>query len=407
MLLTDCDAELSLYQLLNQEILANPYPLYQRLRVTDPVHWDIFMQAWILTRYSDVVYALRTFSAARTPSPAALREMGLPEMSVIAELTNNQMLFLDPPTHTRLRRVTASAFSPTNISGVRELISRIADRLLRPVLDRGEFDAVADFAAILPGMVTTSLLGVPESDYTRLNRWAADFSETFGSFQYDPKRSPQIVASCREMRDYFKDCLREQKRFSHSGLVNSLLTAEVDGQSLSEDEIIGTCIVIMVGSLTTTANLISNGLLVLLRHPHELRSMCNNPALLPSAVEELLRYDSPVQHVGRIASEHTEMGGHCIRAGQAVIAVLAAANRDPARFRDPERLDLAREDNRHVSFGWGIHFCIGAFLARLEAQIALGALVALPGLELTTDRLVWRAHLGLRGLSALPVAFKT
>ena len=226
-----------------------------------------------------------------------------------------------------------------------------------------------------------------------------------GNFQHNPDRVPRILKSTEEMTAYFRSAMRAQKLRS-DGLVTSLMNAEIQGDRLTVDEVIANCIVTMVGGQETTTNLIGNGVLSLLRNPLELERLRANPSMVPSAVEELLRYESPSQHTGRLAPEDTELGGKRIRKRQAVMAVMAAANRDPERFPDPDRLDLSRTDNRHVAFGWGAHFCFGAPLARIEGQIAFEELLRwFPQWSLGPGPLVWRTNLGLRGLTALPVNF--
>jgi pimeloyl-[acyl-carrier protein] synthase len=290
------------------------------------------------------------------------------------------------------------------VAGLRDRVAQLVEQLLHRV-EGSAFDAVADFAAIMPGIVTAAMLGVPEEDHSRLRQWANDFSETFGSFHYDPERTPVIVQSCREMCEYFRDCIRQQRIAPTEGVLNALMTARVQGDKLTDEEVIANCIVIMVGGLETTASLIANGLLILLQLPAQLEILRRDPALLPAAVEELLRYDSPAQHTGRIAPFEVELGGKQIRKGQPVIAVLAAANRDPARFPQPDSFDLSRRDNKHLAFGWASHYCLGAPLARLEAQIAFAALLKLPNLRLNAAQFVWRSHLGLRSVMSLPVRF--
>ncbi|MBV9301933.1 MAG: cytochrome P450 [Acidobacteriaceae bacterium] len=401
----DTDAGLSLFQLLDPEVLANPYPLFRRIRSTDPVHWDMFLHAWVITRYDDVVRVFKTFSADRTPSPRQLSEMGLEHMSPIAALMVKQMLFLDPPTHTRIRSLAACVFTPRRVSVLRDRIENIARRLLLRVAETGEMDVMADFASPLPAIITATLLGVPEEDYEQLKDWSADFAEMLGNFQHNPDRTPRILKTVEEMTTYFRDRIREQHQHPREGLLHSLLTAEVNGDKLSEEEVIANSIITMIGGQETTTNLIGNGLLALLRNPAELDRLRRDGSLLGSAVEELLRYDCPSQHTARIAPADMEMGGKRISGGQAVIAVMAAANRDPERFPDPDRLDLSRADNRHLAFGWASHFCFGAPLARLEGQISFSLLTQLPNLHLTSESLQWRNNLGLRGLVALPVRF--
>lgn len=401
----DVEAGLSLYQLLNPEVLANPYPLFHRIRSADPVHWDVFLHSWVVTRYEDVIRVLRTFSADRTPTPEQLRSMGLEQLSPIAALMVKQMLFMDAPMHTRIRSLASFAFTPNRVAVLRDRIGRVADRLLARVLDHGEMDVIAQFASPLPAIITASMLGVPEDDHEQLKAWSASFAEMLGNFQHNPDHIPGILKTVQDMTAYFRDRIREQKKHPREGLVHALLTAEVNGDKLTEEEVVANSIITMVGGQETTTNLIGNGLLTLLRHPGEMQRLRSNPALLASAVEELLRYEPPSQHTARIAPSNQMMGGKELQAGQAVIAVMAAANRDPDRFPDPDRLDLGRTDNRHLSFGWASHFCFGAPLARMEGQIAFERLVQLPNLRLQPAPLSWRTNLGLRGLTALPVSF--
>jgi pimeloyl-[acyl-carrier protein] synthase len=397
---------LSLYHLLDPEILANPYPLYARLRTEAPVHWDPFLHAWVVTRYADVLEVLHRFSARRTPAPEQLTAIGLSELNPIAQVMVRQMLFMDPPSHTRLRGLASQAFTPRRVEALRSHIGEIVEGLLDAVLPAGRLDVIADLAVPLPCIVTAEMLGVPSEDYKQLKAWSADFAEMLGNFQHNPDRAPRILKSVEEMTAYFRLKIREQRDQPREGLVHALSTAEVDGDRLTEEEVIANCIVTMVGGQETTTNLIGNGVLALLRHPAELEKLRGDPSLIPSAVEELLRYDSPSQHTARLAPQDTELGGRQIRERQAVIAVMAAANRDPERFPDPDRLDVTRGDNRHLAFGWASHFCFGAPLARLEGQMVFEAtLRRLPNLALEPGRLVWRENLGLRGLKALPVRF--
>jgi cytochrome P450 len=401
------DSSLSLYQLLDPEVLADPYPLYARLRSEDPVHWDPFLHAWIVTRYADVLTVLHDYSADRTPTPDQLAEMGLSELSPIAAVMVKQMLFLDAPAHTRLRGLASTAFTPRRVEVLREHIQDIADGLLDRVAGRGRMDVIADFASPLPAIVTAEMLGVPADDHERLKNWSADFAEMLGNFQHNPDRVARVLKSVEEMTAYFRDAIAELRGRPREGLIHSLMTARVDGDRLSDEEVIANCIVTMVGGQETTTNLIGNGLLALLRHPDELARLREDPSLTPSAVEELLRYESPSQHTARMAPSDRELGGREIRKRQAVIAVMGAANRDPERFPDPDRLDLSRPSNRHVAFGWAAHFCFGAPLARLEGQIAFDTLLRrLPGLRRDPGPLVWRENLGLRGLTALAVSFE-
>jgi cytochrome P450 len=399
------ESRLSLYQLLDPAVLANPYPFYRELRNADPVHWDPFLHAWVVTRYADVVTVLHRFSANRTPTPEQLAAIGLQSLSPVAQVMVKQMLFLDPPAHTRLRSLSAHAFTPRRVAALAEHIREIAERLLDAVAPAGRMDLIADFAAPLPAIVTAEMLGLPTEDHDKLKTWSADFAEVLGNFQHNPERAARTLAATQAMLAYFREAIREQRARPREGLVHALLTAEVDGDRLSEDEVIANVIITMVGGQETTTNLIGNGVLALLRHPDQLKRLRDEPTLMPSAVEELLRFESPSQHTARLAPDDVELGGRRIGKRQAVIAVMGAANRDPERFPDPDRLDLGREDNRHLAFGWGAHFCFGAPLARIEGQLALDALLRrFSRIALEPAPIAWRHNLGLRGLEALPLA---
>jgi pimeloyl-[acyl-carrier protein] synthase len=398
---------LSLYRLLDPRVLANPYPLYRRLRTEAPVHWDPYLHAWVVTRYRDVIHVLHHFSANRTPTPEQLTAMNLSALNPIARVMVRQMLFLDAPAHTRLRALASTAFTPSRVERLRSHIQEIADSLIDKIISQGSMDLIADFAAPLPAIVTAEMLGVPVIDHQNLKVWSADFAEMLGNFQHNPDRFPRVLQSVESMSAYFRKAIREQSDHPRDGLIHAMMTAEVDGAKLSEEEIVANLIVTMVGGQETTTNLIGNGMLTLLSHREEMEKLRADGSIVHSAVEELLRYESPSQHTARLAPEDLELGGQRIRKRQAVIAVMGAANRDPERFPDPDRLDLTRTDNRHVAFGWAAHFCFGAPLARIEGQVAFETLLRrLPNLNLGTGKPIdWRHNLGLRGLTALHVTF--
>jgi hypothetical protein len=400
------EREPSLYQLLDPAVLADPYPLYRRLRERDPVAWDPFLHAWVVTSYAGVVEVLHRFSADRTPSPDQLAAMGMGALEPVAALMVRQMLFMDAPAHTRLRGLCSSAFTSRRVDHLRPHIQDIADDLIDRAAGKGRLDVVADFANPLPAIVTAELLGVPTADHAQLKSWSADFAGMLGNFQHNPDHVALAARSVAEMAAYFRSAIREQARTGDAGLIGLLVGASEAGTSLSEDEVIANVIVTMVGGQETTTNLIGNGLLSLIRNPRALAQLRDDPAIIEPAVEELLRYESPSQHTARLAPADMVLGGKPIRRKDAVMAVMAAANRDPSRFEDPDRLDLTRPNNRHLAFGWAAHFCFGAPLARIEGQVAFATLLArLPNPRLGQEPLVWRQNLGLRGLTALPVEF--
>jgi hypothetical protein len=319
-----------------------------------------------------------------------------------------QMLFMDPPEHTRVRSLAAAAFTPRRVEKLRDRIQDVAEQLVSAVVDKGSMELMEDIANPLPAIVTAEMFGLPSGDHVMLKDWSQDFAEMLGNFQHNPGRAARVLASLESMLQYFSEAVRRESSHPSTGLLNGLATAEVNGERLTEEEVVANLIVTLVGGQETTTNLIGNGLLTLLRHPDELQRLREDLSLMPSAVEEMLRFESPSQHTARIAPEDTELGGQTIGKRDAVIAVMGAANRDPDRFPDPDRLDLARSDNRHLAFAWASHFCFGAPLARLEGQIVLTTLLSrMPEIRLRSANVTWRANLGLRGLSELPLDFRT
>ncbi len=403
-----CEDAPSIFRLLDPAVLADPYPLYRTLRDFDPVHWDPYLHCWVVTSYAECVTVLREFSADRKPSLAQLDAIGLSALTPVAAMMMRQMLFMDAPSHTRLRGLCSAAFTPRRVDALGEQVQAIADALIDRVLPTGRMEVLSEFAEALPAIVTATMLGVPAADHAQLKLWSADFAEILGAFGHSQERARQMLASVEAMAAYFRSALRDPGGAGRrtGGLLYALAEAEVDGARLSEDEVIANTIVTMVGGQETTTNLIASGLLTLLRQPERLAELRDDPAALESGIEELLRFESPSQHTGRLARADTTLGGKRIRAGDLVMAVMGAANRDPARFRDPDRLDLRRGDNRHLAFGWAAHFCFGAPLARLEAQVAFATLLRrLRNLALPPQRLVWRDNSGLRGLRGLNVTF--
>jgi cytochrome P450 len=397
---------LSLLRLLNPEVLSNPYALYRALREYDPVHWDPYMHAWVVTSYPEVVTVLKNYSADRTPQPAYLDQLGLSLMKPFAEVMLQQMMFMDGAMHARLRNICAAAFTPRRVEELRAVIESIADELIDKVIASGRLDMIADFANPLPAIVTAQLLGVPIEDHEQLHAWVLDLAEVLGNFQHHPDRVAEIVRSLEDLKNYVAARMEEQRSRPTQGLIYSLMTAEVDGQRLSDEQVIANVIITLIGGHETTTNLITSGFLTLLRDPDSLQQLRNHPEIIGSAVEELLRFESPVQHTARIAPADMDLGGKKIKKDARVVAVLAAANRDPNRFPDPDRLDLLRPDNRHLAFGWAAHFCFGAPLARMEGQIAFNKLLRrLSRPALLDKKLDWRENAGLRGLIALNISF--
>src|SRR5271167_1295038 len=400
------DENLSLLRMLNPEVLADPHAIYRALREYDPVHWDPYMHAWVITSYPEVVYVLTNCSADRTPAPEYLDKLGLTFMKPFAEVMLKQMMFMDGAMHTRLRGICAAAFTPRRVESMRDVIASIANELVDKFIALGEIDMIVDFANPLPAIVTAKLLGVPVEDHQQLHAWVLDLAEVLGNYQHHPDRMAEVVKSLDAFYAYIRARMEEERQRPTDGLIYSLMMAEVEGQRLTDEEVIANTIITLIGGHETTTNLIASGFLTLLRDPESFELLRSNPDLVRSAVEELLRYESPVQHTARIAPADMQLGGKTIQKGSRIVAVLAAANRDPNRFPDPDSLDLRRADNRHLAFGWAAHFCFGAPLARMEGQIAFTTLLRrLDHLALLPEPLVWRENLGLRGLKALHVSF--
>ncbi|PYO24055.1 MAG: cytochrome P450 [Candidatus Rokuibacteriota bacterium] len=360
------------------------------------------MGFWVLTRYDDVAGMLRDARFGRkgfdTLLQARFGEAGF----------DLSMLFRDPPDHTRLRALVSKAFTPRVVEEMRGRIQEIVDALLDRAQDVGRMDVIADLAYPLPLIVICEMLGVPTENRDLFRRWSVDIARSLDAIALptEPEVIERGTAARHALADYFRGLIAERRRRPKADLLSDLIAAEEQGDKLTEGELMATVLLLFVAGHETTVNLIGNGMLALLRHPAELRALRADPGLIGSAVEELLRYDGPVQRTGRMPNTDVALGGRTIRKGALVLGLIGAANRDPAHFPDPDRLDITRGDNRHLAFGWGIHFCLGAPLARLEAQIAILALVRrLPRLALATARLEWRRASTLRGLTALPVTF--
>ncbi len=396
----------SLTSLLDPEILADPYPLFHRLRSEDPVHWDPYLHAWIVTSYADAVTVLYGFSADRTPTPEKLASIGLADLSPLADVMVKQMLFMDAPSHTRIRKLVAYAFTPARVEVLREHLTHIVGSLLDAAARKGEIDVIADIGDPLPSRINAEMLGVPVRDAPKLKRWSRDFAEMLGNFQHNYERTPQVRDSVEEMTEYFRAAIAETERHPRPGLISSFIEARDEGDALTPDEMVANLIVTMIGGQETTTNLIGNGTLTLLRNPVAHRRLLDDRSLLPFAIEEMLRYESPIQQTARIAPGDRVLGGKLVRKGQAVIAVIGAANRDPERFPEPDAFDIDRTDNRHLAFGWGAHFCFGAALARIEAHVAFDLMLdRFPNLHGDLDHLDWMStNLGYRGLTSLPLA---
>jgi cytochrome P450 len=390
---------------------VDPYPTYRRLLAEDPVHRTPFGML-ALSRYRDCAAILRD---PRTSSDASNSNMykafmaGRDPEEVFGALAGMRpFLFMDPPDHTRLRGLVQKAFTPKTVENLRPRIQELVDDLMAPVMERGSMEVIEDLAYPLPVRVITEMLGVPLEDHDTFKGWSRELAGAL-----DPDfATPDAVAQRRERAasafvDYFQALIAERRRDPQDDLLTALITAEDEGHKLSEKELLSTLILLLVAGHETTVNLIANGVLTLCRNPDQLRRLRQDPSLVRTAVEEVLRFDPPVQFTARVALEDIDIDGTTLGKGDQAIVLVAAANRDPEQFDHPDMFDVGRQDNRHLSFGLGAHFCLGAPLARVEGQLALGAVATrLDDLALAVDQPEYKTNIVLRGLASLPVAYR-
>lgn len=383
------------YNPLSSKMYSDPYPIYRKLREKSPVHRSRLVNGWVLTRHRDVDAVLRDFKRFSNDERNATNG----RLSPYADAARS-MLRIDPPDHTRLRSLVGKAFTPRAVAELRPRIEEIVDQLLDQVGDT--FDVVDDFAYPLPIIVISEMIGVPPEDRDRFKKWSKDVARLLepGANREETQRADR---SRTELNRYFSGIIEQRQTDPQNDLISAMIAVEDEGDKLSRDELLSTLVLLLVAGNETTKNLIGNGLRTLIQHPDQTEQLRNDPELMESAVEELVRYDSPVQLDRRIALEDVEIGGKQIRKGQSVLTLIGAANRDPEEFTEPDRLDLARSKQSHISFGRGIHHCLGAPLARMEAQVAFRKL-----LERFTDfqfveRPVFKDHIVLRGMESFPV----
>jgi cytochrome P450 len=394
--------------------LENPYPVYALLRTVRPV-LEVPVPdfdgpgAWLLTRHRDVHLALRDsrFSADRMRAPLIHENLDrLPPFIRQTAQGLRTMLVMDPPDHTRVRKLVNKAFTPKRIAALRGRIEEIVDHQLDQLAEMaksGPADLIHDLAEPLPAIVIAELLGVPAEDHRQFRQWSSKLIAGLAS----PKLEDRVAsgAAGQQILAYLSDIIAARRREPRDDLISAMIHAQEESDALSDEELLATSNLLLLAGHETTTNLIGNGVLALLREPDELERLRADPSLLPTAVEELLRFDGPVQATVRVALEDIEIDDHLIPEGALVLVNLGAANRDPEVFEDPDRLDVGRDPNPHVSFGFATHFCMGAPMARLEAQVAVGALIArFPKLVLADDAPEYRPNPILRGLKKLELS---
>lgn len=384
----------------------DPYPRYAELRESDRLHRtpDGF---WVLTRHADVLAAVRDQRLSANPrhigrAPGDAREAGLP---FLGDMGIELLLTADPPDHTRLRRLANRAFTPRSVERLRPRVTEIVDRLLDDATASGAtFDVMAHLAEPLPVIVICELLGVPVEDQAQFKPWSSTVARVI-----DPDVTPEMVSDAvpaiMGFVQYFGGLIEQRRADPRDDLLSSLIAAEAEGDSLGPQELMAMIILLFIAGHETTTNLIGNGTLALLRNPDQLAALRDDPALAATATEELLRYDPAAQLTIRTATEDLELHGIPLARGESVVCGLAAGNRDPRAFDEPDTVDITRADNHHLAFSGGMHYCLGAPLARLEGQVTFTALARrFPDLRLATEAVAYRDHFILRGLTALPVS---
>ncbi|HLF99288.1 MAG TPA: cytochrome P450 [Acidimicrobiia bacterium] len=385
---------------------ADPHPLYHRLRTETPV---LFVPEWdeyVLTRHADCEAVLRDTRFSSNPAHRRL-QLPLDEQDVRTQLSGtnaNVLLFIDPPDHTRIRRLVSKAFTPRRVEEMRAHIQALVDALLDDAQEKGEIDVVLDLGYQVPVTVICEMLGVPKEDRHLFHEWSAAATRLLDGF-IPQDEMMKALGGAMSIIAYLGDVIDARRKAPGDDLLSAMIAAEEEGEVLSEEELRSTTLLLFVAGHETTMNLIGNGMYALLRHPDQWQRLRDDLDLAPLAVEELLRYDGPVHVTGRMATEDIEMDGFSVEKGQTVIALLAAANRDPAEFADPDGLDIGRTPNHHLTFSHGIHYCLGAALARVEGQVAIASLAKrFSRVEQITQDVRYRDHFVLRGLEELRIA---
>jgi pimeloyl-[acyl-carrier protein] synthase len=383
-------------------VRQDPYAAYRELREQDPVHRSS-LGLWFVTRYGDADTVLRDRRCGRNFDRFLDLQIG---SGPLRTMFSGMMLYHDPPDHTRLRGLVAKVFTPRLVASLQPFIEQLVDDLLDVNLSRGSLDVIGDLAYPLPALVICQLLGIPIEDRQTLRAWSRDLSAAL-DYMLTPEVVERANRAAQGSSEYLTRLVAERRRRPQQDLISMMLAAEEGGGRLSENEIVSTCMLLFGAGHETTTSVIGTSILALLQNPDQLALLIKTPTLLPHALDELLRYDCPIHMAGRVAGDRIEVGGHAIEPGEIIVIILAAANRDPDRFPDPDRLDLRRPGNTPLSFGGGLRYCLGSALAKVEAQAALHALLArCRDMHLATSTLQWRETVVFRGLESLPITFK-
>lgn len=394
----------------SDDVLQDPYPTYARMHQEGPLHyvevggkwavWSIFSHADCSSIAKDPRCSAKRAHQMLLPLPLSRQS----EFNELARMLSLWLIFMDPPEHTRLRKLLNKGFSPEAVERLRPQIESIVGQMLKPLHHGSEIDLMRQFANSVPVRIISELLGVPQELHDTFVGW----SRAIAVFRGNPNRTVEQARAAQDalfaLTDFFRKTVAERRRNKGNDLISLLIDIEEEGEVLTEEELYAQCIALLFAGHETTRNLIGNGIYTLLRHPKETAELREDPAIIRSAVEEILRYESPVQFTARVLKEDMEVCGQRIPKGWSILCMLGAANRDPKQFEEPNRLHLKRLNNQHLAFSAGPHFCIGSQLARLEGQIAILSLVQrFPEMRLVGPRPEWASTFGLRGLKTLPV----
>lgn len=394
----------------SDEVLQDPYPTYARLHEEGPLHyldvggkwavWSVFSHAECSSIAKDPRCSAKRAQQMLLPLPPSRQS----EFSELARMLSLWLIFMDPPEHTRLRKLLNKGFSPSVVDSLRPQVEDIVERMLKPLERGSEVELMRQFANPLPVRIILEMLGIPQE----LHATFVDWSRAIAVFRGSPDRTVEHARAAQDaliaLTDFFRKTVAERRRNKGNDLISLLIDIEEEGEVLTEEELYAQCTALLFAGHETTRNLIGNGVYTLLRHPREAAELRDNPEMIRSAVEELLRYESPVQFTARVLKEDIEICGQYIPKKWTILCMLGAANRDPKQFEEPNQLNLKRLNNQHLAFSAGPHFCIGSQLARLEAQVALSNLLRrFPEMKLIGPRPEWASTFGLRGLKGLPV----
>ncbi len=388
------------YNPLSHHVFTDPYPTYATLRTRDPVHWSTLSSAWVVSRYQDIDVILRDHR--RFSSDFENRTQLSQRQGQINPAVDKSLLFLDPPEHTRLRSLVSKAFTPRTIETLEPRVREIMSELLDQIANPESYDLMQAIADPLPVIVIAELIGVPPKDRAQFKTWSDQRARILEP-TITPREREIAAEAGRALEAYYLGIINERRADPRDDLISALAAVEEEGDKLTEEDMVMLLRLLLIAGNETTTNLIGNGMLALMRHPDQLQLLRRQPELIPSAIEELLRYDSPVQTDVRTVMEDMELGGKQLRKGDGMLLLLGSANRDPEVYSDPDRLDLTRNEASHIAFGRGIHYCLGTPLARLEGRVAFEMLLErFEDIHLLTDHPPFKDHVVLRGLEALP-----